>query len=168
MSGGARVSDSGHAGGHGAVAAPVLRQRTAVQRLLLLAILLLAGCAQPPAGPEFLRDTVFETIPDRSVIYVVRTPLDSREASGLILDEKVQFTTLWGTYYRWEVAPGTHRVAGFASANESVTLTTGPGGIYFLEHTVRGSPRGGVLFTSLRQIDPQRGRALVAQSQLRQ
>jgi hypothetical protein len=110
---------------------------------------------------------VFETIPERSVIYVVRTPFDSRESSGLILDEKVQFATLAGTFYRWEVAPGTHRVAGFASASESVMLTTAPGGIYFLEHTVRGNPRDGVLLTSLRQVDPQRGRALVAQSQPR-
>ena len=136
-------------------------------RNIVLALLLVGGCAQLPAGPQYLRDTVFETIPDRSVIYVVRTPFDSRESSGLILDEKVQFTTLAGTHYRWEVAPGTHRVAGFASASESVMLTTAPGGIYFLEHTVRGNPRDGVLLTSLRQVEPQRGRALVAQSQLR-
>ena len=89
-----------------------------VWRAAVLGFLLLAGCAQPPAGPEYLRDTVFETIPERSVIYVVRTPFDSRESSGLILDEKVQFATLAGTFYRWEVAPGTHRVAGFASASE--------------------------------------------------
>ena len=126
--------------------------------------LLLVGCTQLPPGPEYLRDTTFETLPDRSVIYVVRTPLDSNESSGLILDEKVQFTTLAGTHYRWEVAPGVHNVAGFASASESVTLATAPGGIYFLEHTVRGNWRDGVLLTSLRQIDAQRGRELVARS----
>jgi hypothetical protein len=27
----------------------------------------------------------------------------------------ISFTTLGGTYYRWEVAPGTHRVAGFGA-----------------------------------------------------
>ena len=136
-------------------------------RLILLAALLAAGCAQLPPDPEYLRDTTFDTLPDRSVIYVVRTPLDSRESSGLVLDERVQFATLAGTYSRWEVAPGTHRVAGFASASESVTLTTAPGGIYFLEHTVRGNPRDGVLLTSLRQIGAREGRALLARSQMR-
>jgi hypothetical protein len=137
-----------------------------MRRILLIA-LLLAGCAQLPAGPEYLRDTTFETLPDRSVIYVVRTPLDSRESSALILDDNVQFTTVAGTYYRWEVAPGTHRVAGFASASEAVTLTTAPGGIYFLEHTVLGNLRDGVVRTSLRQIDARTGRSLVARSYLR-
>jgi hypothetical protein len=79
----------------------------------------------------------------------------------------VQFATLAGTYYRWEVAPGAHRVAGFASASESVTLTTAPGGIYFLEHTVLGNPRDGAQITRLRQIGAPEGRALVARSQLR-
>ena len=131
---------------------------------VLLAALFAAGCAQVPTGPEYQRDTTFETLPDRSVIYVVRTPLDSSESSGLILNERVQFTTFSGSFYRWEVAPGTHRVAGFASASESVTLTTVPGGIYFLEHTVRGNRRDGVLLTSLRQVGAPEGRAMVARS----
>lgn len=132
-------------------------------RTLILA-LLLYGCAQqPPAGAD-LRDATFETIPDRSVIYVVRTPIDSTESSGLILDERVQFTTFPGSFYRWEVPPGPHRIAGFASAGESVSLTTAPGGIYFLEHTVKGNRRDGVQLTSLRQVGAPEGRALVARS----
>ena len=133
-------------------------------RYALLVALLFAGCAQVPQDPEYLRDTVFQTLPDRSVIYVVRSSLDSGESSGLILDERVHFTSYPRSFYRWEVAPGTHRVEGFASASESVTLMTAPGGIYFLQHTVLGNPRDGVLHTALRQIGAPEGRALVARS----
>ena len=133
-------------------------------RRALILVLLLCGCAQQPPVSGDRRDTTFETIPDRSVIYVVRTPLDSTESSGLLLDERAQFTSFPGAFYRWEVAPGTHRVAGFASAGESITLATAPGGIYFLEHTVRGNRRDGVQLTSLRQIGAPEGRALVARS----
>ena len=93
--------------------------------------------------------------------------MDSSEASGLMLDGVGQLTTYRGTYYRWEVAPGTHRVAGFGSAVESVTLTTTPGRIYFLEHTVLGDKDdGGVQFTALREISDQAGRNLVMRAQL--
>lgn len=133
---------------------------------ILLTTLLLAGCAQLPPTPQDIQAKTFTSFPDRAVIYVVRTPLDSYEASGLSLDDGAPITTFRGTYYRWEVPPGLHRIAGFAGANESVTLTTAPGGIYFLEHTVRGTRRSGVQSTSLRQIDERNGRALVTQSRL--
>ena len=136
-------------------------------RTLLIA-LLLAGCAdlQLPPSPEDIQAKKFERLPDKSVIYVVRTPMDSQEASGLALDDRAQITTYRETYYRWEVAPGKHRVAGIAAANESVTLTTAPGQIYFLEHTVLGDRRSGPQSTWLRQIGEQDGRALVMRSQL--
>jgi hypothetical protein len=86
--------------------------------------------------------------------------------SGLSLDDREQITTLWGTYYRWEVPPGTHRVTGMGRANESVTLATTAGSVYFVEHTVRGNPRSGATSTALRQVDEQYGRRAVQQSQL--
>lgn len=138
-------------------------------RILLTALLLLlASCVQLPPSPEDIQARKMESLPGMSVIYIVRANMDSREASGLILDDQGPITTLGGTYYRWEVAPGTHRVAGYAAANESVTLTTAPGKIYFLEHTVNGSRRSGPQSTWLREIGEQAGRALVARSQLLQ
>lgn len=138
-------------------------------RILLTALLLLlAGCVQLPPTPEDLQAKQMESLPDMSVIYVVRTPMDSHEVSGLTLDSRDPITTFRGTYFRWVVAPGSHRVAGYAAANEEVTLTTAPGKIYFLEHTVRGSPRSGALSTWLREIGEQDGRALVMNSQLLQ
>jgi hypothetical protein len=136
-------------------------------RLLPTAVLLLlASCAQLPPTPADIEAKKFQQVPGRAVIYIVRTALDSLEASGLWLDDSAQITTLSGTYYRWEVEPGTHRVMGFGPANESVTLTMAAGKIYFLEHTVNGTIRSGPQSTRLRQIDEREGRALVARSQL--
>ena len=133
---------------------------------IVLTALLLAGCVQLPPSPQDLQAKKFDPVPGRAVIYIVRTPMDSREASGLALDDSAQITTLGGTYYRWEVAPGAHRIAGLAAANESITLTVAAGNIYFLEHTVRGTERSGPQLTSLRQINEQNGRALVRRAQL--
>lgn len=133
---------------------------------ILLTVLLLAGCAdlQLPPSPQDIQGKKFESVPDKSVIYIVRTRMDSNEVSGLSLDDRGQISTFRATYYRWEVAPGAHRVAGIGRANESVTLTTAPGKIYFLEHTVLGSPRMGATSTWLRQIGDAEGRTLVMNS----
>ena len=135
---------------------------------IVLAALFIAGCAdlQLPPSPQDTQAKKFEVSPDKSAIYVVRSAMDSNEVSGLALDDRAQITTFHGTYYRWEVAPGTHRVAGIGRASESVSLTTAPGRIYFLEHNVQSSPRMGATFTSLRQIGEQEGRALVLRSKL--
>ena len=135
-------------------------------RILLMAVLM-AGCAQLPPSPADLQAKRFEAVPGKAVIYVVRTPMDSDEASGLALDGHGQITTLGGTYYRWEVVPGVHRVNGIGSSNVSVTLNAAAGGIYFLQHTVIGTWRSGPQNINLRQIGEQDGRMLVARSQLR-
>jgi len=138
-----------------------------MSRILLTAFaLVLAGCVQLPPTPEDIQAKKFEIPPDKAVIYVVRAAMDSLEVSGLTLDDGAPITTHPGTYYRWEVAPGRHRVAGFAAANESVVLTTQAGTAYFLEHTVIGSRRVGPASTFLRQIDEREGRALVSRATL--
>jgi hypothetical protein len=105
-------------------------------------------------------------VADKAVIYVVRTPMDSWESSGLALDS-AQIATHRGTYYRWEVAPGTHRVAGTGFGTAAVTLTTAPGRIYFVEHTVLGDrDDGGVTNTRLKEIGDQAGRELVAHAEM--
>ena len=135
-------------------------------RILLIA-LLLAGCAQLPPSPADIQAKRFDSVSGKSVIYVVRTPMDSWEASGLSLDDGSQISTYRGTYYRWEVAPGTHRVESIGFGTASVTLTTASGKIYFLEHTVLGDrDDGGVTNTRLREIGDQAGRELVARAEL--
>jgi hypothetical protein len=131
--------------------------------------LLLAGCVQLPPTPEDIQAKRFDAVPGKSVIYIVRQRVGSDEGRSVTLDDRAMITTFKGTYYRWEVDPGTHRVAGFASGNESVTLTTAPGGVYFVQHTVFSDRRdGGVLLSFLDRINDERGRSLVSQAQLLQ
>lgn len=132
---------------------------------IVVSALLLAGCVQLPPTPQDIQAKRFEAVPDRSVIYIVRTPVDSFEASPLALDDRAQIQLWAGTYYRWEVPPGTHRIAGVGRPNEVVTLTTAPGQVYFLEHTVRGTRRSGPQITALRQVDEGYGRSLIQRSQ---
>ena len=133
---------------------------------ILLMTLLIAGCAPLPPSPEDVQAKRFEAVPGKAVIYVVRTPMDSQEAGGLALDDHAQITMLGGTYYRWEVAPGIHRVHGVGPSNVAVTLTTEAGKVYFLQHTVIGTVRSGPQNYSLRQIGEQDGRTLVAKAEL--
>ena len=136
---------------------------------IVVASLLLAGCAQMPPSAEDMQAKRFEPVADKAVIYVVRAPVDSFEVSGLALDDGQQITTQRNSYYRWEVAPGTRRIAGVGPAMESVTLSAAAGRVYFLEHTVIGDPHdGGVQLTALRQVGEQAGRNLVLRSQLLQ
>src|SRR5262245_315997 len=101
----------------------------------LVPALLLAGCAQLPPPPGDADAKRFESIPDKSVIYIVRQLVDSQEGRTLTLDNQGMITTWKKTYYRWEVAPGAHRIAALAGGSESVTLTTVRGRIYFVQHT---------------------------------
>ena len=135
---------------------------------ILFSLLLFAGCAaQLPPPPGDAEAKRFESIPDKSVIYIVRQPVDSEEGRTLALDGRLTITTWKGTFYRWEVPPGTHRIAGIAGANESITLNTAPGRIYFVQHTILADRRDGTIaLTSLREINDQAGRNLVSRGQL--
>jgi hypothetical protein len=133
-------------------------------RVLLIA-LLLAGCAQLPPSPQEIQAKQFEPLPEKAVIYIVRGQ-DSREAGYLILDDDRTLTTYHRTFYRWEVPPGRHRVAGFAGDSSEVELDTKPGETYFVEYTVLGTPWSGWQVTFLREIGDTRGRDLVSRSTL--
>jgi hypothetical protein len=133
---------------------------------LLIPALLLAGCAQLPPSPADIQAKKFESVPGKAVIYVVRTPMDSTESASLSLDYGSQITTNPGTYWRWEVAPGTHRVASYGWGTALVNLNAQPGKIYFIRHTVLGHWRSGPQDSFLQPLGDQEGRALVARSEL--
>jgi hypothetical protein len=137
-----------------------------VKALVVLFGVLLAGCAQLPPSAQDIQAKRFEPVPDKAVIYVVRQPMDSQEAGALLMDNGEQVTTLAGTYYRWEVTPGVHRILGLNPANVSLTLNAEPGRIYFLRQTVLGTLRSGPQLAALTPIDEALGRRLVSDSQL--
>ena len=132
----------------------------------LLASLLLAGCAQLPPSPQDIQAKRFEVAPDKAAIYVVRTPMDSTEAASLSLDYGSQITTYRGTYWRWDVAPGPHRVAAYGWGTAEVNVNAQAGKIYFIRHTVMGFWRSGPQQTWLQPLGDSDGRALVAQSEM--
>lgn len=137
-----------------------------MQRVFLIA-LLLVGCVQLPPSPQDIEAKKFESLPDKAVIYIVRTPTDSRMSAGLWLDEFGPISTLPRSYYRWEVAPGLHHVTDHAPFNSSVALRTEAGKIYFVQHSIYGGGRGATpSLTRVRQIDERTGRAVVMQSEL--
>lgn len=133
--------------------------------MLLCAALVSAGCAQLPPSPADLQAKQFEALSDRAVIYIVRNDPDfSRDGATLLLDDNLSITTYPGTYYRWEVAPGTHRIAGFAADAGLMTIRVEAGAIYFLEQSLIPGP-----FTPrshFSRVAAERGRAIVMKSEL--
>ena len=136
-------------------------------RPLLPIVLLLTGLALAPSFGHAAEKQAaqIESVPDKAVIYIVRQPMDSWEPGMISLDDNQQITTQRGTYYRWEVAPGPHRIAGYAGASGSVKLATVAGKVYFVRHTVITARPGGPVTTQLRQISDKEGQKLVGQLQ---
>lgn len=133
--------------------------------LLVCAPLSLAGCTQLPPSPADIQAKKFEILPDRAVIYIARSDPDfSRDGATLLLDDTVTITTYPGTYYRWEVAPGAHRIEGFAADAGRMTISVEAGKIYFVQQSYLPGP-----FTPRSSFSPvtaSRGRALVTRGEL--
>jgi len=135
-----------------------------MRSLLIGLILVLAGCQQIPLTPEDIQARKFEPVPDKAVIYVVR---DNPDFSGIQaqidLDNNVKLMTYEGTYYRWEVAPGTHKVQGFGGDMGSISVQTERGKIYFVQVRVAGRFQAE---SSFQVVTDAEGRAAVLRSVL--
>jgi len=123
------------------------------------------ACAPLPPSPADLQAKKFEAVPDRAVIYIVRgAPGFYQEGATLTLDDTVTITTYPGTYYRWEVAPGSHRVAGFASDSGNISVNVAQGRIYFVQQWVSFGMLGPR--SRFSEVPQNEGRAVVLQSEL--
>jgi hypothetical protein len=108
-----------------------------ILRALLFSILL-AGCVPLPPTPQDLQAKQFMIVPEKAVIYLVRDYPDHNHLPATVwLGESSTVTTHPGTYYRWEVEPGRHRIAGFAVDNGSITLQVDAGKLYFVQQSLR-------------------------------
>jgi hypothetical protein len=98
-----------------------------------------AGCAgQPPSQME-MQAKQFQPLPDKSVIYIVRSFPDFTELPApLVLGDAAGITTYAGTFIRWEVPPGSNRIAGYAGDSGQITLNTRAGGVYYVRQMVSG------------------------------
>lgn len=138
----------------------------ALRSLFALATLLIAGCITPlPPSPRDLEAKRFENVPDKAVIYLVRDQPDfTREPTSVVLDDSVMGASYPGTYFHWVVAPGRHRIAGFASDSGVMVLDTAAGNIYFIQQSVTRTL--GMTRSIFRPVHPVHGRDVVQRSEL--
>jgi hypothetical protein len=129
---------------------------------LALPMLLLAGCATQPAFQD-AEARQFYSVPGKSVIYIVREKPDRHPHPTVVtLDHGTEGLTYPGTFLRWEVAPGAHRIAGFGGDAGAIQLDTEPGKIYFIRQTVM--PVNNLMQSQFNALSEQDGRAAVARS----
>jgi len=107
-------------------------------RLAWLLVLLLAGCVpQPPLTAADIQARRFELPAGKAAIYIVRDDPDfSDEPAAISLDGEGLVTTFPGTYYRWEVEPGVHRITGFGADAGGITLDVQADRLYFVQQRV--------------------------------
>jgi hypothetical protein len=136
--------------------------RRAVLCLLALA---LTGCVTREPTPQDLEAKRFIARADKAVVYLFRDRVDfSNNAVSFMLDEQHQGASYRGTYFRFELAPGRHRLAGFAGDLGRFDFTVDAAGIYFIRHSV--SQFRGIDHSYFQWVAPDFGRAAVRQSEL--
>jgi len=137
-----------------------------MRRVFILAVLaLLAGCVQLPPTPADLQAKKFEAAPGKAVIYLVRDYPDFTDNSATIwLGDSVMITTYPGTYYRWEVEPGAHRITGYGSDIGTITVKAEAGRMYFVLQ--RMAPFMRVTHSYFDLVPEPHGRAAVMRSTL--
>ncbi len=132
--------------------------------IFTLMLFVTAGCVQLPQTAADIQGKKFEAIADKAVIYIVRPRVDGLVSAPLSLSNGM-ISTQQGTYYRWEVAPGTHRIQGSGVMTAAVIVQAEAGKIYYVEQTADGGARDGLTKMSLRRIDETRGRKMVSDAQ---
>lgn len=125
--------------------------------------LLLAGCSTLQPSFQDVEAKQFYSVPGKSVIYIVREKPDMHPHPTVVtLDNGAEGLTYPGAFLRWEVAPGTHRIAGFAGDAGMIALDTKPGKIYFIRQTV--TPVQNLMQSQFNAISEQDGRTAVTRS----
>jgi hypothetical protein len=135
-------------------------------RVLLLIVFVLAGCAPLPPSPQDIEAKRFEPVPGKAVIYLVRESPDiSREVATVMLDDTMMGSTYPGTYFRWVVEPGRHRIRGFAGDAGAIDIDVFADRIYYVQQSyTRGFTGFGQSF--FRHIPEWLGRSAILRSEL--
>lgn len=103
----------------------------------VLLALALTACVTREPSPQEIRSKRFETLPDKAVVYLYRDRIDFMDnPASFTLDGAHQGATYRGTYFRLELAPGRHQLAGFAGDIGHFEFAVEAGRLYFIRHTV--------------------------------
>jgi hypothetical protein len=135
-----------------------------MNRFLLLAMLLITGCAQLPPPPEDAVAKRFENMPDRAVIYLARHALEPSYIAPVMLDDQMIGSTYRGTYMRIEIPAGTHVLRGLAGDSGGIRMSVEAGKIYYVQHRAYGYRT--FVSSSFDPVGPEHGRSLVMGGQL--
>jgi hypothetical protein len=143
-----------------------MRQRLRILAALLLLLLPLAGCVTPPPpSPQEVAAKRFEAVPGKAVIYVFRDAVNFEGVpSPLALDGNPVGSSYGGTFFRFVVEPGQHRLAGMYGDNGAMTITVAAGQIYFVQQTV--SLMVGMVSSTFDAVGADEGRSRVSRYQL--
>ena len=126
------------------------------------AILVLTGCVQLPPTPEDLQAKRFEPAAGKAVLYLVRTNPDLGDVPATVmLDDRMMGATYQGTYFRWELPAGRHRIAGYAGDSGWITVDLQPDRMYFVRQVVRGAERAPTPNSYFYMLNDSEGRAAV-------
>jgi hypothetical protein len=132
---------------------------------MMALILTLAGCQQLPLTPEDIQARKFEVVPDKAVIYLLRDDPDFSDTEARVdFGNNLSLRTYPGTYFRWEVAPGTHQLMSFGGDTGRIRVQAERGKVYFVQQRVAGmrfSPE-----STFELISEAQARAVVARSVL--
>jgi hypothetical protein len=105
--------------------------------LVFLLTSALTGCVTRQPLPQEIQSKRFETIADKAVVYLYRDRPDFADVvAGFTLDGDYRGASYRGTYYRIELAPGRHRIAGFAGDIGQLEFDAQAGRLYFIHHSV--------------------------------
>jgi hypothetical protein len=135
-----------------------LLKETEMNRILLIALLLLTACAQLPPQPGDAAAKRFEPVPDRAVIYVLRSPVEREFVAPIMLDDEMMGSTYRGTFMRLVVPAGQHQIAGFAGDSGRISLKTEAGKLYFINQTTFGY--SSLTGSTFQLVDEQYGRSI--------
>jgi Protein of unknown function (DUF2846) len=97
--------------------------------------MLLAGCASTPqaTGERDSEAKQFSSHPGSSTLYVYRPTTDTPETDTVLwIDGRLIGATLPRTYFRVNLEPGKHTLAGMAYDNGTLSIETRPGELYFV------------------------------------
>jgi len=130
----------------------------------LLLLTLLAVGAQGSLAQQSAKADKVGAVPGKSVIYLVRSNPDAyQRGADMSLDDATRVTMYPGTYVRWVVAPGTHRIQGAAPDTGLIRLRTEAGKVYFIRQDVGGITAP---MSTLQLMNERDGRAAVRRSSL--
>ena len=133
--------------------------------VVVICALLLAACATREPSPAELDARQFKTVAGKAVVYVYRDRLDALDNQAVImLDEQMQGASYRGSFFRFELSPGRHRLDGYAGDSGRYNFVVDAGGLYFIRHSL--GRIAGQDYSVFRPVPPETGRAAVLQYEM--